>query len=46
MTMAIAGIMAEGPTTITGAEAVDISYPMFWDTLNILCGSLDLRKNE
>ena len=46
MTMAIAGIMAEGVTTITGAEAVDVSYPMFWDTLKILCDALDLHKNE
>ena len=46
MTMAIAGIVAEGSTTITGAEAVDVSYPMFWDTLNFLCDSLDLQKND
>ncbi|MQG18299.1 MAG: 3-phosphoshikimate 1-carboxyvinyltransferase [SAR202 cluster bacterium] len=46
MTMAIAGIMAEGTTTIIDAEAVDVSYPMFWHTLKIICDSLDLRKNE
>jgi len=45
MTMAIAGIVAEGSTTITGAEAVDVSYPMFWNTLNNLCDSLHLQKN-
>jgi len=33
MAMGIAGMVAEGSTTVTGAEAVDISYPAFWETL-------------
>lgn len=37
MTFAIAGINAEGTTTIKGAECVNISYPTFYDDLNSLC---------
>ena len=33
MTMGIAGLMARGETTVTGAEAASVSYPDFWDTL-------------
>jgi len=33
MAMGIAGMVAEGSKTVTGAEAVDISYPAFWETL-------------
>ena len=33
MAMAIAGLRAGGETAIDDAEAVDISYPQFWDTL-------------
>lgn len=36
MTMAVAGLMATGETTIAGAEAADVSYPGFWRTLNSL----------
>lgn len=36
MTMAIAGLAATGETTIVGAEAVDVSYPGFWQTLDSL----------
>jgi 3-phosphoshikimate 1-carboxyvinyltransferase len=39
MTMAIAGLMAKGETTVDGAEAAGVSYPGFWDTLNTLQGS-------
>jgi len=34
MAFAIAGLIAEGETTIQGAECVDISYPAFFDTLS------------
>ena len=34
MAAAVAGLSACGPTTISGAECVDISYPYFFDTLN------------
>ncbi len=33
MTMGIAGLVAEGETTVIGAEAASVSYPDFWDTL-------------
>lgn len=36
MAFAIAALAAEGPSTIDGAEAVDISYPGFFETLERL----------
>ena len=39
MTMAVAGLMADGETVIGTAEAVGISYPGFWDTLTTLGAS-------
>ena len=33
MTMAIAGLVAKGETVVEGAEAAEVSYPGFWDTL-------------
>jgi 3-phosphoshikimate 1-carboxyvinyltransferase len=36
MSFAIAALMAEGETTILGAECVDISYPNFYSDLNSL----------
>lgn len=33
MSLAIAALVAEGETTIDNAEAVSISFPSFWDTL-------------
>ena len=33
MTMGIAGLLAGGETTVSGAEAASVSYPDFWDTL-------------
>jgi len=36
MAFAIAGLAASGPTTIGGAEAVDVSYPGFFETLAAL----------
>jgi 3-phosphoshikimate 1-carboxyvinyltransferase len=37
MAFAIAALGANGPTTIDGAEAVDVSYPGFFETLGALC---------
>mgnify|MGYP001262601316 CR=1 FL=1 len=37
MAFAIAALGANGPTTITGHEAVDISYPRFFETLQSIC---------
>ena len=36
MTLGIAGLMASGKTVIDGAEAADVSYPDFWETLESL----------
>ncbi len=36
MALAIAGLIAEGETVIANAEAVNISYPGFWDDLEKL----------
>ena len=33
MTMAVAGLVARGETTVDGAEAADVSYPGFWETM-------------
>lgn len=33
MAWAIAGLVASGSTSISGAAAVDVSYPGFWETL-------------
>jgi 3-phosphoshikimate 1-carboxyvinyltransferase len=39
MTMGIAGTLASGQTTVTGAEAASISYPRFWDELGVVTGN-------
>lgn len=36
MTMGIAGLLADGETTVTGAGDAAISYPAFWDTIKSL----------
>ena len=33
MSMAVAGLCADGETTVEGSEAAGVSYPGFWDTL-------------
>jgi 3-phosphoshikimate 1-carboxyvinyltransferase len=37
MAFAVAALGAAGPTVINGAEAVDVSYPGFFETLGTLC---------
>jgi 3-phosphoshikimate 1-carboxyvinyltransferase len=37
MALAVAGLIADGPTEIDGAECVEISYPDFFDHLEYLC---------
>ena len=34
MSMAVAGLVAQGQTQIGDSEAADVSYPSFWDTLD------------
>jgi 3-phosphoshikimate 1-carboxyvinyltransferase len=33
MSLGLAGLVAEGTTTVEGAEHVDVSFPGFFDTL-------------
>jgi 3-phosphoshikimate 1-carboxyvinyltransferase len=40
MSLAIAGLVAEGTTTITGAEHVDVSFPDFFEMLSGLGASV------
>lgn len=37
MALAVAGLLAEGETTIEDPDCVAISYPGFWDDLDSLC---------
>jgi 3-phosphoshikimate 1-carboxyvinyltransferase len=37
MALAVAGLLAGGETEIEGAECVAVSYPKFWDHLELLC---------
>jgi 3-phosphoshikimate 1-carboxyvinyltransferase len=39
MALAVAGLVAEGETVISGADAVGVSYPGFWDDLAALASS-------
>jgi len=34
MALAVAGLLAGGETTVSGAEAATVSYPAFWDDLD------------
>jgi 3-phosphoshikimate 1-carboxyvinyltransferase len=36
MAFAVAGLLAEGPVTVRGAESVQISFPGFFETLRAL----------
>jgi 3-phosphoshikimate 1-carboxyvinyltransferase len=38
MAWAVAALVAEGATTVAGIDAVDVSYPGFWETLASLVG--------
>jgi 3-phosphoshikimate 1-carboxyvinyltransferase len=38
MTLAVAGLLARGETVIQGAEAARVSYPSFWQDLELLAG--------
>lgn len=40
MALAVAGLVAQGRTTITGAEHVDVSFPAFFDVLYDLGASI------
>lgn len=40
MSLAVAGLVADGETTVTGAEHVDVSFPDFFDVLDSLGASV------
>lgn len=46
MAAAIAAAIAEGPVTITGAQAVNKSYPAFFDAFNALGGLAHVEPNR
>lgn len=39
MTLAVAGLIAEGESRVDGAESVEISYPEFWADLDRICSA-------
>jgi 3-phosphoshikimate 1-carboxyvinyltransferase len=41
MALAVAALAADGPTTITGAEHVDVSFPEFFEVLYDLGAEID-----
>jgi 3-phosphoshikimate 1-carboxyvinyltransferase len=45
MACAVAALRADGPVTINGAEAVNKSYPQFWQHLSQLKAELSLNNN-
>ena len=38
MALGVAGLLAEGETTVDGAQAAGVSYPQFWDHLQEITG--------
>ncbi|MDS0292988.1 3-phosphoshikimate 1-carboxyvinyltransferase [Halogeometricum luteum] len=44
MSLAVAGLVADGETTVTGAEHVDVSFPNFFEALESLGASV--RRDE
>jgi 3-phosphoshikimate 1-carboxyvinyltransferase len=39
MSLAVAGLLAKGETTILDAGAASVSYPTFWESLAQLSGT-------
>ncbi|MEX0765621.1 MAG: 3-phosphoshikimate 1-carboxyvinyltransferase [bacterium] len=39
MAFAVAGLLAQGPVTVSGAETIDVSFPGFVETLQAVAGS-------
>ncbi len=40
MTLGVAGLLASGTTVVDGSEAVGVSYPTFWETLERMGGDV------
>ena len=43
MALAVAGVLADGETTVNGSETAQISYPQFWQHMRQLDGSSEER---
>ncbi|MFC7071451.1 3-phosphoshikimate 1-carboxyvinyltransferase [Halobaculum lipolyticum] len=43
MALTVAGLVADGETTVTGAEHVDVSFPTFFDTMADLGASVSVE---
>ena len=46
MSAAVASIACEGPVVVEGAEAVQKSYPAFWDDFALLGGRVLLENSD
>lgn len=46
MTLAVAGLLADGETVVEEAGAVEVSYPAFWQDLAHLSGSSFVRTED
>ena len=46
MSAAVAAILAQGPVTVTGAQAVEKSYPAFWADYECLGGKVSPADQE
>jgi len=46
MAMAIAGCAAEGPVTVDTAEAAEVTFPGFWDTMRSLGARMTVRSGQ
>ena len=46
MATAVAGLKADKELVITGADAVDKSYPQFWDHIKSLGAKVSLTDNK
>ncbi len=44
MALAVAGLLAQGETTICGANAAAVSYPEFWQHLDQICGAEEAER--
>jgi 3-phosphoshikimate 1-carboxyvinyltransferase len=44
MALSVAGLVASGETTIAGRDAVDVSFPDFFDVLSSLGGDIDPKS--
>jgi 3-phosphoshikimate 1-carboxyvinyltransferase len=46
MSLAVAGLVADGETTVEGADHVDVSFPAFFEVLSDLGAAVDRRATD